>query len=38
MTSNNWLALTTLALMATAVWIIIRQPPITLDDLDNTDW
>jgi LPXTG-motif cell wall-anchored protein len=38
MTSNNWLALTILALVGTTVWIIVRRPPITLDDLDNTDW
>jgi hypothetical protein len=24
--------------VGTAAYIIIRQPPITLDDLDNTDW
>lgn len=38
MTSNNWLALAILALVATAVWIIVRRPPTTPDDLDNTDW
>jgi LPXTG-motif cell wall-anchored protein len=37
-TSNNWLALAILALVGTAAYIIIRQPPITLDDLDDTDW
>jgi hypothetical protein len=37
-TSNNWLALVILALMGTAAYIIIRQPPINLDDLDDIDW
>ena len=38
MTSNNWLALVILALMGTAVWIIVRQPPTTPQDLEDTDW
>jgi hypothetical protein len=38
MTGDNWLAIAILALMATAAYIIIRQPPINLDDLDDTDW
>jgi len=37
-TSNNWLALAILALMGTAAYIIIRQPPITLDDFEDIDW
>jgi LPXTG-motif cell wall-anchored protein len=38
MTSNNWLALAILALMGTAAYIIIRQPPITLEDFEDIDW
>lgn len=38
MTGDNWLAIAILALMGTAAYIIIRQPPINLDDLDDTDW
>ena len=38
MTSNNWLALVILALMGTAAYIIIRQPPITLEDFEDIDW
>jgi LPXTG-motif cell wall-anchored protein len=37
-TSNNWLALVILALMGTAAYIIIRQPPITLEDFEDIDW
>jgi LPXTG-motif cell wall-anchored protein len=38
MTSNNWLALAILALMGTAAYIIIRQPPITPQDIEDIDW
>jgi LPXTG-motif cell wall-anchored protein len=38
MTSNNWLALAILALVGTAAYIIIRQPPITLEDFEDIDW
>ena len=38
MTSNNWLALAILALMGTAAYIIIRQPPTTPDDFDDMEW
>ena len=38
MTSNNWLALAILALMGTAAYIIIRQPPTTPDDFDDIEW
>jgi hypothetical protein len=34
----SWLALTILALLGTAVWIIIRQPPTTPQDLEDIDW
>jgi len=34
----SWLALTILALVGTAVWIIVRRPPITPQDLEDTDW
>jgi hypothetical protein len=34
----SWLALTILALVGTAVWIIIRRPPTTPQDLKDTDW
>jgi hypothetical protein len=27
-----------LALMGTAAYIIIRQPPITLEDFEDIDW
>ena len=38
MTSNNWLALAILALMGTAAYIIVRQPPTTPDDFDDMEW
>ena len=38
MTSNNWLALAILALVSTAVYIIVRQPPTTPEDFDDIEW
>jgi LPXTG-motif cell wall-anchored protein len=38
MTSNNWLALTILALVGTTVWIIVRRPPSTPEDFEDIDW
>jgi LPXTG-motif cell wall-anchored protein len=37
-TGDNWLAIAILALMATAVWIIVRRPPTTPQDLEDIDW
>jgi LPXTG-motif cell wall-anchored protein len=37
-TGDNWLAIAILALVATAVWIIVRRPPTTPQDLEDTDW
>jgi LPXTG-motif cell wall-anchored protein len=38
MTSNNWLALVILALMGVTAYIIVRRPPSTPEDFDDTDW